>query len=169
MRSWKYKDVDPENPLTAMRIPVIRSCYPDHPYVAAVMRSADEVPDGVRVPSFTSSAPPDVTEAQMIASYIDYHITSFLGPYARQVMLKEAFDADDSLNGTVFIKYGEGDWGYRRNSWDMGSVFMPQSPEVRDADSFGPLTLEQVMDHAWGNTSSWVEWKSKQAEVFNQN
>lgn len=73
----------------------------------------------------------------------------------------------------IFIKYAAGDWGYRRRTWTMGPLFVPQSPKLRESGrlTIGPLTLPQVMDRIYGDGDGndrpgWAQWRTGHPDIF---
>lgn len=158
---WPFgTDADRDDPLTQLRIAVTGS-HPMWYYLVAFDRD--------------SEARPTDTEAAMLASYLEEYKAHWYGDgrYARS-LAQRPLDVDGGANGVIFHKWAQYDWGYRRQSWTRGPLFVPQSPRLRerypDDKPRGPLTLLQVMDRAHtvcGNVyPRWTEWKAAHASVF---
>lgn len=161
--SWPFgKDADEHDPLTALRIAVTER-HPHHPYLVGFDRE--------------SGARPTDREATMLASYLTEYKVHWYG--AQQdagywcTLSKRPLDVDGGANGVVFHKYGDNDWGYRRNSWHTPAGFSPESPQTREwaEVTIGPMTLEEVMDHAHKIVDHidkrWLKWKADHPDVFN--
>lgn len=174
---WPFgTDADEHDPLTKLRIPVVSSFNPRWFYVAAFLGVVTDGPDHLKGPPFGSNARPTDAEAQMLVSFLLEHRHYWFGDggYARK-MDRRPLDVDGGWNTVVFIKYGTGDWGYRRVSWQYGPAFVPPPPGIRerrpDEASGGPLPLERVMDrvHSFGDGEPmrhWADWKAAHPEVF---
>lgn len=161
MTAWPFgTDADEHDPLTKLRIAVTGS-HPQWYYLVAFNRDSD--------------ARPTDTEAAMLASYLDeYKAYWYSGSYLHE-LAQRPLDVDGGANGVIFHKYADNDWGYRRQSWTRGPMFVPQSPRLREMylheAPLGPLTLEQVMDHAHTIADDkpmkrWLDWKAAHPEVF---
>jgi hypothetical protein len=168
-QAWPFGlDAKQNDPLTALRIPVVRGFNPRWHYVAAYLDVDPDCPFDPPWP-FASAERPTEAEAQMLVSFLQEHRHYWFNDegYARE-MDQRPLDFDSGWNTTVFIKYGTDDWGYRRCSWVYGPTFVPEPPTF--ADRTGPLTLEQVMDrcHAHGDEppKRWLDWKATHPEVF---
>lgn len=155
---WPFgDDADRDDPLTALRIPVT-STWPGWSYIAAFDRGSDARPtDG---------------EARMIASFIREYVERWYNDTFKARLAERPLDVDGGANTTIFRKYADGDWGYRRRTWTIGPCFVPETPRVADRKS-GPLTLEQVMDreYSYGGDGEeprehWVAWKAQHPDVF---
>lgn len=159
-KAWPFgTDADRNDPLAKLRIAVTGS-HPRWCYLVAFDRDSD-----VR---------PTDTEAAMLASYLDeYKAHWYLNSYLHK-LAERPLDVDGGANGIIFRKWGNDDWGYRRQSWTRGPLYVPQSPRIRDRypdeAPLGPMTLLQVMDHAHTIvdhvSDRWVEWKAAHPEVF---
>jgi hypothetical protein len=155
---WPY-DARQDDPLTALRIAVVPSSRPDWSYITAFDVSNGQRPTG--------------TEAEMIASFTREYIEHWYTATWKMRLAERPFDIDGSANGITFRKWGEDDWGYRRRTWTMGPLYVPQSPQLRASASLtiGPMTLVQVMDraHSGGEDkphARWTAWKAAHPEVF---
>lgn len=177
--TWPFgTDAKQDDPLTALRIPVVGSFNPSWHYVAAYLGTNADTGQVWDPPwPFASAERPTDTEARMLVSYLLEHRNYWFGGegYARK-MDQRPLDVDSGWNTTVFIKYGADDWGYRRCSWQYGPTFVPGPPNSRGtqhahAKHPGPLTLEQVMDlvHTMGSDEPmqhWLGWKAAHPEAF---
>ena len=112
---------------------------------------------------------PTEQEALMLASFLEEYKAYFYGERWLRKMAERPLDVDGSANGVTFHKYADGDWGYRRRSWDRGPMFVPQPPFIHDR-MLGPLTLVELLDyiHQVGGVVSdrWTKWKSEHADIF---
>jgi hypothetical protein len=164
---WPY-DADRDDPLTAMRIPVVGTSHPRWNYIVAFDLN------GIDDPEFVHR--PDEAEAAMLRSFLDEYIEHWYNERWIKKMLERPFDIDGGANGTIFRKYGASDWGYRKRTWEYGPLFFPQHPRIRAREEnqewrLGPLSLEQVMDriYTYGDdepVGRWVEWKAAHPGVF---
>lgn len=155
---WPY-DAIQDDPLTALRIPVVTNPYPRWHYLVAFdLDAIDEATDR-----------PDDRETAMLRSYLD-RLLSRLTSWWVNEMANRPFDIDGGANGVTFRKWGPGDWGYRFRTWQSGPVFVPCNPRLRTAESPGPLGLEQVMDRIYdfgdGPSKGWRDWKAAHPEAF---
>lgn len=168
--TWPFgTDADRDDPLTALRIPVVNSFNPRWHYVAAFLHADPNCAFDPPWP-FASAERPTGPEAQMLVSFLQEHRHYWFGNegYTRK-MDQRPLDVDSGWNTTVFIKYGPDDWGYRRCSWIYGPTFVPAPPNSQSRDS-GPLTLEQVMDRVHTISGDpkqhWLDWKASHPEIF---
>ena len=178
-QDWPFDtDAKRHDPLTALRIPVVRSFNPRWHYVAAYLGTSADTGNTFDPPwPFASVERPTDAEAQMLVSYLQEHRHYWFGNagYARK-MDQRPLDVDSGWNTVVFIKYGADDWGYRRCSWTYGPTFVPSPPNSRNTEYEyskhpGPLSLEQVMDlaHTIGSDEPmphWLQWKTDHPDVF---
>lgn len=164
---WPY-DADRDDPLTALRIPVVTSFNPRWYYIAALM-AVDTGPY-----SWGSAERPTDVEATQLASFIQEYIHHWYNERYKRKLAERPLDVDGGCNTTVFVKYGPDDWGYRMVSWQYGPLFVPGAPKQRashpDEHPVGPLNLEQVMDrrHTIGDKpmDHWTQWKADHPDVF---
>ncbi|WP_369274459.1 hypothetical protein AB5J55_35070 [Streptomyces sp. R11] len=172
-KAWPFgTDAIQDDPLTAMRIPVVTSFNPRWCYVAAYLGTSADTGNTFDPPwPFASAERPTDAEAQMLVSYLQEHRHYWFGNegYARK-MDQRPLDIDSGWNTTVFIKYGADDWGYRRCSWTYGPTFVPGPPGSDSRAAVGQHSLEQVMDRiqAHGNEPSprWQQWKANHPNIF---
>lgn len=154
---WPF-DADRDDPLTAMRI-AVTSSHPSWCYLVTFDRE--------------SEARPIDHEAALLVSYLDEYKAHWYGDGSyRRAMERRPLDVDGGANGVTFIKYGPDDWGYRRQSWRSGPMYVPQHPRVRETKDkpLGPLSLAALMDHihtiCGKQYDRWVAWKAAHPEVF---
>ena len=113
---WPF-DADRDDPLTALRI-AVTSSHPEWRYLVAFDRESAERPTDA--------------EAALLVSYLDDYKTYWYNASYLAHLSRRPLDVDGGANGVVFHKYGADDWGYRRQSWERGPLFVPQSPGVRE-------------------------------------
>lgn len=158
-----------DDPLVSLRVPVVSTFYPGFRFVAAYLDvAARDTPDYMGGPPFASALRPTHEEAKMISSFIEEYISYFFNDHYQRKLAEQPLDADSGCNTTVFIKYGEDDWGYRRCSWDYGPTFVPYPPHTPDRGE--GMNLEQVMDlmHTIGGQvmGRWLNWKATHHDIF---
>lgn len=156
---WPY-DADQHDPLTALRIPVVRSPVPDKAYLAVVLAETDNA-------IWPCSRPTDA-EAAMIASYIGY-LCSDYRPGWRKAMLERPFDLDGAMATRVFRKRPDGGWCYRLDTWQYGPFWAPPD----NGDPANVLDLEAVLDRlvtydAKMTPQPWLDWKAAHPEAFGE-
>ncbi|GGK61668.1 hypothetical protein Sme01_03480 [Sphaerisporangium melleum] len=154
---WPY-DADRDDPLTALRIPVT-SAYPGWRYTACFDRE--------------SAARPTDLEAQQLASFIEEYREHWFNDWYKAKLSQRPFDTDAKT--VIFHKWAEGDWSYRRDSWEHGPFWVPVWPNLRGGEHDvknwrAPLTLVQVMDRIHTICDEpmkrWIDWKAAHPEVF---
>ncbi|MEW2266925.1 hypothetical protein [Streptomyces sp. NPDC047868] len=170
MTHWPFgTDANENDPLTALRIPVVTSFNPEWKYVAAYI----DVDTGKY--SWGSQERPTDAEAAMLASFIEEYKNHWFNQTYKARLLLRPLDVDSGCNTTIFVKYGENDWGYRLCSWEYGPMYVPTKPQSRGTEHEyakhpGPLGLEQVMDlrHTVVDEAMphWLNWKATYPEVF---
>lgn len=162
---WPY-DAVRDDPLTALRIPVT-TLHPDWKYLVAFNGKPlydDDLMDR-----------PDEAETRMIASLIDYTRQHWFNERWQAKLLERPFDIDGGHNTLILRKWGTGDWGHRRASWQFGPSVVPQHPRIRSGVPWQgrtpPLGLAELLDsvHTYGGEKpldAWLEWKNAHPEVF---
>jgi hypothetical protein len=152
---WPY-DAKQDDPLAALRIPVISNPFPRWKYEVALVIGGE---DGLYAPALR----PDEAETAMIAAYIGYR-REWYNPGWREKMLRRPLDTDSGTNTVVLQKRAEGDWCYRRMTWITGPLMMPP----RGSDE--RLSLEQLLDRINGYHDSpnprWEAYKAAHPEAF---
>jgi hypothetical protein len=157
---WPY-DAKQDDPLTALRIPVVSTLYPRWFYLVSVCINPDpETPlwHGLR---------PDDHETALIRSLIDFSRAWYNPGYVAREFDTRPFDLDGGFNSLTLIKRGKGDWAFRRRTWEWGPVVVPETWNGREK----PADLAAVLDriHSWGDgeyNPRWVAWKVDHASVF---
>lgn len=152
--AWPY-DARQDDPLTALRIPVVGTLYPGWHYLVSVCINED--PEtmlwyGLR---------PTDEEAKLIRSLIDYERSWYGETWTRNHLDTRPFDIDGGFNSLTLIKRGENDWAFRRRTWEYGPVVAPDTWEGKEP----PADLAGVLDriHSWGGDElapRWVAWKA---------
>lgn len=166
--AWPFDtDALRDDPLTALRVPAVTSFNPTWKYVAAYLVPTTGDLAG---PPFGSNARPTDAEAKMLASFIQQYLHYFFRESYIRRLANRPLDVDSGCVTTVFIKYGDDDWGYRLSTWRYGPPFIPQPPTRTDR-TLGPLSLVQVMDrrHTMGEgepMQNWLDWKTAHPDVF---
>jgi hypothetical protein len=157
--AWPY-DAHQDDPLTAMRIPVVGTIFPQWSYLVALCIKED--PD---TPLWHGLRPTD-DEAQLIQSLIHYERSRYNDGYVKRVLDSRPLDIDGGTNTITLIKRGEGDWGYRRHTWQHGPYLIPDTWQ----DTEPPLDLIGLFDRIhWvvdAPYRGWVEWKDEHPELF---
>ena len=144
---WPY-DAAKDDPLTALRIPVIADPWPQCQYELALMITDDD--------RWAPAVRPDDREAVQIAAFLGFRLEWYT-PAWRQHMRTRPFDTDP-LNATyVLVKRGQDDWTYRVGTWETAG-FSAAGPGVR-------LTLEQLLDRI-NDSAKWLAWKAAHPEAF---
>lgn len=152
MSTWPY-DAAQHDPLTALRIPVVPTYYPDWHYLIAVCVSDEDIWKGLR---------PDDAEVRMLQSELAYELEWYNPGYIAK-MAARPFDLDGGFNSLLFVKHAPGSWGYRRRTWEWGLQIWPPRAEPRD--------LLGVLDHIHHvdtefPTRRWLAWKAERPEIF---
>jgi hypothetical protein len=156
---WPYDAVQ-DDPLTALRIPVVRSPYPGWKYeVCVVIQDEGEDPS-----YFGPTLRPDERETAQILAELEWRMLYYNEGWKAR-MRERPLDTDSSTNTVVLLKRAEGNWCYRRMSWTMGPLMIPP----RDAK---PMSLEQVLDRCndYGGepNPAWREFKAAHPEAFGE-
>lgn len=150
---WPY-DALQNDPLAALRIPVIRTPYPDWKYEVCLVIDGE---DGLYAPALR----PDEAETRMIAAYIDYR-REYYDPRWQAKMLQRPLDIDSGTNTVILQKRAEGDWCYRRMSFEIGPPMFPPRGDRRN----GPLNLAALLDKINEHSARWGKFKAAHPEVF---
>ena len=157
---WPY-DARRDDPLTALRIPVVGSPYPGWRYEVCLLIGEPDGfgPDGLWGPALR----PDDAEVRQIVAYIGYRMEYYNESWKAR-MRRRPLDIDGTTNTVVLRKRGAGDWCYRRCSWVTGPFMVP-TPDQEHLD------LERLLDsiHHYGDDNpcqKWLDWKAAHAEAF---
>lgn len=159
---WPYAEdgVKPDDPLNALRIPVITTSHPRWCYLVAFDQDAIQ-PDGNR---------PTDAEAAMLASFRDEYIQYWYNATWIAKMAARPFDIDGGYNGLVFRKWGDADWGYRRSTWDRGPLFWPGPAWYRERYGTKVHGLAELLDHINGYGDElnprWEAWKTAHPDIW---
>ncbi|GAA4439652.1 hypothetical protein [Phytohabitans houttuyneae] len=161
---WPFgRDADRDHPLTAHRI-AVTSSHPGWRFLVAFDRE--------------SEAQPTDAEAAMLASFLSEYKDRHYGDSGyRRRMEQRTLDVDNGANGLVFHKWGDDDWGFRRQSFERGFLFTVVWPVMRNDDRYaghewrGPLALHVLMDRIHTVCDDkpmqrWTDWKAAHPEVF---
>ena len=156
---WPY-DADRRDPLVKLRIPVIATPYPDWNYEVCVVISRPGEPDA---DLWGPALRPDDRETAQIAALLGYRMEYYNSGWKAK-MRKRPLDIDGSTNTLVLQKYAEGDWRYRRMSFDHG-MWPFYNMEQR-------FTLEALLDRIYTHGDHpyqpWLDWKSAHPEAFGE-
>jgi hypothetical protein len=159
---WPY-DARRDDPLTAMRIPVIGSTIPHWGYLIALC--INENPES----ALAHGLRPTDAEAAMVRSAIDWERSRFREGYVAGVLDSRPLDIDGGHNTITLIKRGEGDWAYRRDTWEFGPHLVPDTWMVKEQ----PVDLPGLLDRIWGwgnkgekPNPAWEQWKTDHPDVF---
>jgi hypothetical protein len=177
---WPFDDdAKRDDPLTKLRIAVVNSFNPRWYYTCAFLGTNEDTGQDWEPPwPFASAARPTEAEVRLLTSFREHHrwYWSTVWGYDMAKLDAKPLDVDSTGAATVFIKYAEGDWGYRRTSWTSGPTFVPGPPSKdrtphKYAKAPGPLPLDQVMDlvHHVGSeypSKDWLDWKAAHPEAF---
>lgn len=149
---WPF-DADRADPLAALRIPVVRSAYPDWKYEVCLM--IDEAEGALR-----PSVRPDDAEVRQVAAYIDYRMEYYNEGWKAK-MRRRPLDVDSSTNTVTLRKRPDGGWCYRRWTWTTGPMMVPPPGEV--------LTLEALLDRINDIVpEKWQAFKAAHPEAFGE-
>jgi hypothetical protein len=154
---WPF-DANQHDPLAALRIPVVSNPWPGWKYEVALLIN-DE--DSLYAPALR----PDEAEVRQIVAYLGYRMEWYREGW-RQKMRRRPLDVDSGTNTVILCKRAEGDWEYRRASWDHG-------PLMVGAPDGTPLSLEALLDRindfsGRGDQPNprWTAWKAAHPEAF---
>jgi hypothetical protein len=144
--------------LDKLRIPVVSSPFPGHPYIVVVMICGE---DDLWGPALK----PTDAEAAQIASFTDFQ-REYYGSGKPQ---EGPFDLWNR-SSIVLCNLGEGTelrkgsgWKYNRPHWRSGPLWAPYE--------ISGLTLEDLLSHYETNggvttASDWTAWKANHPEAF---
>lgn len=140
--TWPY-DAAQHDPLTALRIAVVDSPYPDWFYLVSLCVDDDQ--DGP-----WPSLRPTVDEVAILVDELEFERAYYRQGYLDK-MAARPFDIDGGFNSLTFAKRGEGDWTYRRRTWSHGPW------PVRGEKTFD---LPALLDHIHLYSDRWEQWKT---------
>ena len=154
---WPFEDADQHDPLAALRIPVVRDQYPRWKYEVCVVITAPGNEGWIWGPALR----PDDTEVKQILAYLDYRMGWYNEGWQAK-MRQRPLDVDSGTNTVILQKFGEGDWRYRRMTWEHGPWPFYDMPER--------FTLEALLDHIndYGGEPNpkWRAFKAAHPEAF---
>lgn len=154
---WPYDAVQ-DDPLTALRIPVVRNPYPGWKYEVCVVIADDDAERSYFGPALR----PDERETAQILAELEWRMRWYNDGWAAK-MRRRPLDTDSSTNTVVLLKRAESNWAYRRMSWTTGPLLVP----TREMQ---PETLEQVLDRCndYGGEPNpkWREFKAAHPDAF---
>jgi len=154
---WPF-DAYQNDPLTALRIPVVGTPFPGWRYEVALV-----CPESAAGQDLYPALRPDDTEAAMIAAYIEYRMEYYNSSWKAK-MRRRPLDVDSSTNTIILWKRGDDDWCYRRDSWRSGPLVVPSRYDGEE-----PVSLDALLDRITGKfglTSRWQVWKAAHPEAF---
>jgi hypothetical protein len=157
---WPF-DAYRDDPLTALRIPVIGSPYPRYRYEVALV-----CPDSPAGQDLYPALRPDGAETAAIAAYLELRMERYDASWKAK-MRRRPLDTDSGANTVILWKHGTDNWCYRRSSWRSGALVVPST-----FDGEGPVGLDALLDRITGEFtpgtpgSRWQEWKTAHPELF---
>jgi hypothetical protein len=156
---WPF-DADQHDPLAKLRIPVVRNAYPRWKYEVCVV-IIDPADTSLDARTFGPALRPDDREVKQILAELDYRMAYYNESWTAK-MRRRPLDVDGSTNTLVLQKLAEGDWRYRRMSFEHGLW-----PFYNMTERF---TLEALLDHVndFGGTvnEKWAAHKARYPGVF---
>jgi hypothetical protein len=156
---WPF-DADRDDPLAALRIPVVGSPYPRWKYEVCLVISSERVGDREL---WGPSLRPDDREVQQLVAELDYRM-AWYNPGWQKKMRERLLDVDSGTNTLILQKFAEADWRYRRMTFEHGMW-----PFYDMTERF---TLEQLLDHVndFGSSRNekWHAHKARYAGVFTE-
>lgn len=146
---WPY-DADRDDPLAALRIPVVANPYPRWKYEVALMITGDDL--------WGPALRPTDAEVAQVVAYIGYRMEYYNEGWKAK-MRRKPLDTDATTNSVILLKLAEGDWRYRRMSWEHGPW-----PFYDMTERF---TLEGLLDKINDLVpEKWQAWKAAHPEAF---
>jgi hypothetical protein len=157
---WPF-DAYQDDPLAALRIPVVGSPYPRWRYEVALC-----CPNSPAGQDLYPSLRPDEAEVRQIVAYIGYRMEWYNEGW-RAKMRESALDVDSGTNTVTLIKRGEGDWQYVKATWRHGPWPFYDAPERY---ALGQL-LDRINDFSGRGDQPnprWQAWKDAHPEAFGE-
>lgn len=159
VQAWPF-DAYQDDPLTALRIPVVRNPHPRWKYeICLVINDPDD--RSFDPPLWGVALRPDEAEVRMIAAELEWRMAYYNEGW-KAGMRKRPLDVDGTTNTVILQKFGDGDWRYKRASWEHG-MWPFYNMEER-------FTLEALLDHIndYGSEPNpkWRAFKADRPEVF---
>jgi hypothetical protein len=153
--AWPFAEADQHDPLAALRIPVVRTSHPRWKYEVALVVGSED--DTLWAPGLR----PDEAEVRQIVAELEWRMTYYNEGWKAK-MRRRPLDVDGTTNTVILQKFGEGDWRYRRASFEHGMWPFFNSGKR--------LTLEHLLDHIndYGSEPNpkWREFKAAHPEAF---
>jgi hypothetical protein len=157
---WPF-DAARQDPLAKLRIPVVSSPYPAWKYEVALFIN-DPHDHSFDPPLWGFALRPDDAEVRMITAYIEWRMEYYNEGWKAK-MRKRPLDVDSSTNTVILQKRGEGDWCYRRMTWDRGPLMVP----VKDGEDLDlERLLDRINDYGSEPNPKWRAFKAAHPEAF---
>ena len=156
--AWPF-DAYQDDPLAALRIPVVGSPFPGWRYEVALV--CPNTPAGQ---DLYPSLRPDEAEVRQFVAYLEYRMEYYREGWKAK-MRRRPLDVDDSTNTVILWKRGEGDWCYRRDSWRTGPLVVPSTFDC-DAPVGLEALLDRINDYGGEPNPKWRAWKAGHPEAF---
>jgi len=154
--AWPF-DAYQDDPLAALRIPVVGSPWPGWKYEVALL-----CPDSPAGQDLYPSLRPDDAEVRQVVAYIEYRMLYYNENW-KAGMRKRPLDVDGTTNTVILQKRAKGGWCYRRASWQTGPCMIPPW------NSDERLSLEQVLDKINDLVpAKWQTFKDAHPEAFSE-
>jgi hypothetical protein len=152
---WPFEDARQDDPLAALRIPVVSSPYPRWKYEVALVISDDDL--------WGPALRPDEAEVRQIVAFLGYRMEYYNESWKAK-MRRRPLDVDGTTNTVTLMKRADGDWRYRKATWEHGPWPFYDMPER--------FTLEGLLDHIndFGSQPNpkWRAWKAAHPEAFGE-
>jgi hypothetical protein len=158
--AWPY-DAAQDDPLTALRIPVVGTLCPRHTYLVALC--VNENPETL----LWYGQRPNERETAQVKAFVDWRRRQYGGTWVANHFDPKPFDIDNTAAGMTLIKRGENDWAYVVDTWRQANP-VPETWQGEEA----PLDLPGLLDRitSWGDrpNTHWEQWKADRPEAFGE-
>jgi hypothetical protein len=156
---WPFDEADQHDPLAKLRIPVLQNPYPMWKYEVCVV-IIDPADDSLDARTFGPALRPTDLEVKQILAELDYRMDWYRESWKAK-MRERPLDVDSGTNTLILQKRAEGDWRYRRMSFEHGLW-----PFYNMTQRF---TLEALLDHINDLVpEKWAAWKARYPEAFGE-
>jgi hypothetical protein len=155
---WPY-DAYQDDPLAALRIPVIGTPHPQWRYEVALV--CPSTPAGQ---DLYPALRPDDAETRMIAAELEWRMTYYNEGWKAK-MRRRPLDTDGTTNTVILWKRGDGDWCYRRDSWNRGPLVVPSKYDGEEPAGLEAL-LDRINDYSGEPNPKWRAFKAAHPEAF---